>query len=620
MAEKLPIEKEEPSIPDLVQSKEIAATTTFPDETHAPGLLKKLSGIRDEADLCDVTFTVREQNFYAHRVIMAASSDYFLAMFTRGFKETNQKKVKIDGIVAVAFGEILSFVYTGTLRLSTTTVKDVYEAANLLQYIVIQDKCLSFILQDISPESCVDYLLMAQKHSLADIYKTGKELLFEHFEDMSKMQQFLDLPFDIMIEILTSGYLVAKEKTVLEAICYWVNDHLTLTQDQKDQLLDCLRYGLLGSEGMDCLKQNRDILGEENPSIIKDQLLHYLLNPTTQPLADPKYHTPRGPMCIVAAGGRNTEDKILDTLKIIPVDPVSTDKETREIRMPSPRTDTTIVSKGNIAYLIGGREEDFKGMNFNNNGTNKVQRFDISSETWTEMCPMFTERYQHTAAVVGDTILVIGGRDKNGKVLTLVERYSIPHNKWEKLQDFPRPVCQAAACEYKGKLYVSGGQDGDGNLFGDFEIYEYDDTGNIWSQNHFMSPTRYSHLMCSNEKGIFIVAGRRRNQDSTNIIHSDNLIFDMVLETFTELKPMPYFVYDVSSACDKDNIYAIGGFGRLSSSSVNDDAPLDVIQVYNIKTDTWSEHELRLPEPVYSCSSTLLAFPHSKIEASIQQN
>ncbi len=600
--------------------EEASKPQVFPDDTHSPGLLKKLADIREEGDLCDVIFTVKDKSFHAHKVIMAASSDYFMAMFNRGFKETKDKKVKLEGIVPSAFAEIVSFVYTGSVCLGKKTVKNIYEAATMLQYETLQKKCRQFIMDDITPESCIDYLLMAQKHSLTlkKIYKKAKEMLFEHFEDMSKMSQFLDLPFDFMIEMLSSQYLVSREIVILEAICYWIHDHLDLTQDKKDQLLDCLRYGLLGSEGVDCLKKNKDILGKDHPSKIKDRLLHYLLNPTQQPLADPKYHTPRGPVCIVIAGGRNAEDTILETLKIIPIDVESTDKETRELRLPSPRTDTAFVSKGNIAYLIGGKEEDHKGLsslNFTNSATAKAQRFDLLSQTWTEMFPMSNERYQHAAALVGHTIIVVGGRDKMGKSLSSVERYSIPNNKWEKLQDYPHPVCQAAACEYKGKLFVSGGQDDDGGWFSDFNIYEYGDQGNVWLLKHMMSPSRYSHLMCSREKGLYIIGGRGRSHENRDTIHSDSLVYDPDKEIVTDLSAMPYFLHDISAVYNKGSIYVLGGFGHLVLGGIQDRA-VDNLQIYNIKTDTWSEHEIHLPEGgVYASSSSLLTFPHNRIEA-----
>ncbi len=47
----------------------------FNDEEHGDFLRGRLWSIQREADFCDVTFIVEENEFFVHKVIMAASPE-----------------------------------------------------------------------------------------------------------------------------------------------------------------------------------------------------------------------------------------------------------------------------------------------------------------------------------------------------------------------------------------------------------------------------------------------------------------------------------------------------------------------------------------------------------------
>ena len=52
--------------------------------THSEILLSKCAQFRDQSQFIDVRLKVHEDIFAAHRIVLAANSDYFYAMFTDG--------------------------------------------------------------------------------------------------------------------------------------------------------------------------------------------------------------------------------------------------------------------------------------------------------------------------------------------------------------------------------------------------------------------------------------------------------------------------------------------------------------------------------------------------------
>lgn len=60
----------------------IMAPKDIMTNTHAKSILNSMNSLRKSSTLCDVTLRVEQKDFPAHRIVLAACSDYFCAMFT----------------------------------------------------------------------------------------------------------------------------------------------------------------------------------------------------------------------------------------------------------------------------------------------------------------------------------------------------------------------------------------------------------------------------------------------------------------------------------------------------------------------------------------------------------
>jgi hypothetical protein len=59
-----------------------STTNTSNDFIHSQQLIARMNKLRKAEHLCDVTLKVEQTLFPAHRLVLAAVSDYFAAMFT----------------------------------------------------------------------------------------------------------------------------------------------------------------------------------------------------------------------------------------------------------------------------------------------------------------------------------------------------------------------------------------------------------------------------------------------------------------------------------------------------------------------------------------------------------
>ena len=94
----------------------------------------------------DIQFDVDGRIFNAHKVIVAARSPVLAAMFQNDMAEARSNKVRIEDMEADVFENLLYFLYTGKLTLSSDS-RELYAAADKYQV-----DTLKLLCQEISHE------------------------------------------------------------------------------------------------------------------------------------------------------------------------------------------------------------------------------------------------------------------------------------------------------------------------------------------------------------------------------------------------------------------------------------------------------------------------------------
>ena len=87
---------------------------------HLQAVLSRVQGFVCRGLLTDVTLVAGERTFPCHRLLLAASSDYFAAMFTGGMVEQGLDRVVIQGVEAGALAQLIDYCYSGKIDLQVT--------------------------------------------------------------------------------------------------------------------------------------------------------------------------------------------------------------------------------------------------------------------------------------------------------------------------------------------------------------------------------------------------------------------------------------------------------------------------------------------------------------------
>ena len=83
------------------------------------------------------------------------------------------------------FGEILRYIYSGTLHVSLDKVQPLYQAADLLQLDYVRDTCSSYMAMNVDSSTCMDLYKFADVYSVEIVRKSCLQWIARHLTEVS---------------------------------------------------------------------------------------------------------------------------------------------------------------------------------------------------------------------------------------------------------------------------------------------------------------------------------------------------------------------------------------------------------------------------------------------------
>ena len=123
----------------------------------------------------DFVFKVENEKIAAHRVILAARSTVFAAMFQCDMKENKTNETEIEDMTPAAFRALLRFIYTGHCEVGNLA-EQLLIAANKYDIQDLKEICVKELRMKLTVDNAVDLLILADLHQANDL--KGGAILF----------------------------------------------------------------------------------------------------------------------------------------------------------------------------------------------------------------------------------------------------------------------------------------------------------------------------------------------------------------------------------------------------------------------------------------------------------
>lgn len=418
----------------------------YTDVAHFRALGQSMNCFRENDELCDVTLLVEGQKIRAHKIILAAASPYFKAMFTGGLSECNKTCISIHQMDGKSLQQIIQFFYTAKVDITQKNVQELLSTASLLQVQNVLDACCEFMRRQLTDENCLGIASFADQHACTQLLRDAETFARKHFVDVLQNEEFMSLTPRQLSRLIADDELnVLCEERVFEAVLAWIKHDPTNRCEYASEVLKEVRFSLLSIEFL------LERVGIEDVIRCDKVCVGYLLN------------------------GLRTGF-------------LNKDQNTRQ-RRPT--------SDHQVLYSVGGmsrREASKSG-----------EKYDPKEGKWTPICSMSICRWGASMGSVGPYLYICGGSDDTSRLDT-VERYDPYNDVWVHSEPMSSSRNGVGVCGGDGRVYAIGGFDGSMPL----NTAEYYDTRGRyakWIKISPMNQSRFGVGCCIMDSNVYAVGG-----------------------------------------------------------------------------------------------------------------
>ena len=226
---------------------------------HSNILLLKCAQFREEGLFTDVQLKVGEATFSAHRIVLAAYSNYFCAMFTNGMKESTAEVIELkdESITQDVLKIIMDCIYTGDLEGDEEKVFEVLAAADHLQVTSVVQQCCDFLLAEfvdrrLDVKTFCHIWVIADRHGLKDLQEAAEHKMTSRYKDICENDEFLThISADQLFSLLSRDDLSAPSETfVFNSVMQWIKHKKEERMVDAAKVIGAVRLGLVGIEVM----------------------------------------------------------------------------------------------------------------------------------------------------------------------------------------------------------------------------------------------------------------------------------------------------------------------------------------------------------------------------------
>ena len=242
----------------------------YAEEEHPRCAFEYLEKFRRSGELCDVTFLVDGTELKAHRVVLAACSQYFESMFIGEFAEPTEEPIVIEELSDNILESMITFAYTSHIKLTEKNVYPVFEAADLLQLTGVKGACFKFFKQQINKSNCMRTWLFAESHNCIELLEASLKYIDYNFLDIVRGKEFLDTDEpDVINSIISHEDLaITAEEQVYEAVMAWVQRDLGKRKKCALEVFKSVRFPSMSKDYLMHIVDHEPLM-KEDPDLLQ---------------------------------------------------------------------------------------------------------------------------------------------------------------------------------------------------------------------------------------------------------------------------------------------------------------------------------------------------------------
>ncbi|XP_042332019.1 kelch-like protein 40 isoform X1 [Sceloporus undulatus] len=536
-----------------------------------------LKDLLDHNKFLDCVLKVKGKEFPCHRLVLAACSPYFRAMFLSDMEESKKREISLEDVDPEVMGKILHYIYTSELEITEQNVQDIFSVANMFQIPSIFTVCVSFLQKRLCLSNCLAIFRLGLMLDCARLAIAARDFICDRFALISRDEEFSQLSPDELIAIISSDSLnIEKEESVFEVVMKWAT-----AKDRESRgkslpiVFESIRFRLMEKDYFRD-KVEKHPLVKSNPELLKK----------LQMVKDAH----EGKFTVVKRVKKKGEKKPGDNVINGGVEEEGDDKEKEEEEeegLPGILNDTMRFGMflQDLIFMVSD-----SGAVAYDPGANECYYASLSAQIPKNHVSLVTRENQ---------VFIAGGLyynegNKEDPMNSYFLQYDHLDSDWLGMPPLPSPRCLFGLGEAENSIFVVGGKElkeGEQTLD---SVMCYDRLSFKWGESDTLPYPVYGHGVVSHNDLIYVIGGKGNDKKCLNTL----LVYNPKKFEWKELTPMKNARSLFGATIHNDKIYVAAG--------VTDSGLTNSLEVYDIATDKW-EAFTEFPQERSSVSLVSLA-------------
>lgn len=561
-----------PSPSSSTSSSSNSSDECFRSSNHAECSFRKMELYLVRRELCDVTLVAASsgRRIPAHRLVLAAASDYFAAMFTNDLREASQEEIVMKDVDAEALWVLVNYCYTGKIELREETVETLLSTACLVQLPEVVEACCGFLVKQLHPSNCLGIRMFADTHGCSNLQRAAHGYTMEHFMEVIRNQEFALLSAEEAGKLLANDDLnVPSEEVIFHALVTWVKHDLVARKRELSRLLGLVKLPLLSPQFIADFVETNSLLKDDRlcQDLIMEALKYHLLPERRSSLQSPRTRPRKATVGALFAVGGMDSGKGATSIERYEL---RTNLWTQTATMTGRRLQFGVTVLDNKLYIVGGRD-GLKTLNM-------VECYDPKTKQWSLMQPMSTHRHGLGVGVLEGPMYAVGGHD-GWSYLNTVERWDPQARQWSYVAPMSTQRSTVGVAVLNGRLYAVGGRDGSSCLR---TVECFDPHTNKWSMCAPMAKKRGGVGVGVVNGYLYALGGHDAPASNPCAPRFDCVErYDPKTDTWTMVAPMGIGRDAVGVCLLGDQMFAVGGYDGQQC--------LKTVEAYDPQTNEWTQ-------------------------------
>ncbi len=244
-----------------MSSTEPSSETSMGEVNHISILSDNLSSLYLSDNYSDLTLIIDNNRLPAHKVLLAARSDYFRALLYGGMKESHQKEVELKVSSISAFKYLLKYIYSAHIQLKSfkeETILEIFGLAHEYGFTELENAISDYLKETLAIRNvCVIYdaANLFQLQPLAEVCRT---FIDRQALDVINHESFFNLSANTLKEMISRDSFCAPEINIFRAVCEWAQRNPSC--DSLKEIMASIRLSLISTNDLLSVVRNSGLI------------------------------------------------------------------------------------------------------------------------------------------------------------------------------------------------------------------------------------------------------------------------------------------------------------------------------------------------------------------------